>query len=74
MYNLKYSFNYLAGYDMQFDMKYAYFNFLQSIPYTLSNDPSLKNLRDGEAHFGGSSCKRRDESDVGDVSGDDENE
>ncbi|KAL8503638.1 hypothetical protein ACS0TY_022389 [Phlomoides rotata] len=23
-------------YDMQFDIKYAYFSFLQSIPYTLS--------------------------------------
>lgn len=25
----------LAGYDMRFDIKYAYFNFLQSIRYAL---------------------------------------
>ncbi|KAH6774349.1 2-oxoglutarate and oxygenase superfamily protein [Perilla frutescens var. hirtella] len=28
-------------YDMQFDIKYAYFNFLQSIPYTLPKHPAL---------------------------------
>ncbi|XP_057766714.1 lysine-specific demethylase JMJ32 [Salvia miltiorrhiza] len=43
-------------YDMQFDVKYAYFNFLQSIPYTLSKDPSLCKLRNGEAHLDISSC------------------
>ena len=29
----------LAGYDMQFDIKYAYFNFLQSIHH-----PEIKNM------------------------------
>lgn len=36
---------------MQFDIKYAYFNFLQSIPYALSEDPALCKLRNGKAHF-----------------------
>jgi len=31
-----------AGYDMQFDIKYAYFNFLQSIQYRSTPSPVLK--------------------------------
>lgn len=30
-----------AGYDMQFDIKYAYFNFLQSVPYQPTHNPTL---------------------------------
>lgn len=30
-----------AGYDMQFDIKYAYFNFLKSIQYRSIHDPTL---------------------------------
>lgn len=51
----------VAGYDMQFDIKYAYFNFLQSINYPAlhdmthhgkkcmksCSDPSAFNIRDG---------------------------
>ncbi|XP_051130041.1 lysine-specific demethylase JMJ32 [Andrographis paniculata] len=33
-------------YDMQFDIKYAYFNFLQSIPYSPPADPSLSKNKD----------------------------
>lgn len=47
---------------MQYDIKYAYFNFLQSIPYTLSQDPSPCELGNGEAHFDRSSCNLGDES------------
>ncbi|XWS71277.1 hypothetical protein CRYUN_Cryun03dG0124700 [Craigia yunnanensis] len=28
-------------YDMQFDIKYAYFNFLQSLPYQSTDDPTI---------------------------------
>lgn len=31
-----------AGYDMQFDIKYAYFNFLQSIQFRSTPSPLLK--------------------------------
>lgn len=54
----------LAGYDMQFDIKYAYFSFLQSIPYTLSVDPSLCELRNVERSLEKSSSNSGDESDV----------
>jgi jumonji domain-containing protein 7 len=30
-----------AGYDMQFDIKYAYFNFLQSIDYRNPTSPMM---------------------------------
>lgn len=46
----------MAGYDMQFDIRYAYFNFLQSIPFgsrfskteakDSGSDASKLNLRD----------------------------
>ena len=32
----------LAGYDMQFDIKYAYLNFLQSIHYPVLKSTMLK--------------------------------
>lgn len=32
---------YDAGYDMQFDIKYAYFNFLQSIDYRSPQSPMV---------------------------------
>ncbi|KAG8382051.1 hypothetical protein BUALT_Bualt05G0036300 [Buddleja alternifolia] len=51
-------------YDMQFDIKYAYFNFLQSIPYTLSNDPTLYKIRNMESRFERFLCNSGDESDV----------
>lgn len=31
----------LAGYDMQFDIKYAYFDFLQSVHYRSTHSPTL---------------------------------
>lgn len=31
----------MAGYDMQFDIKYAYFNFLQSIHCPSIENPTL---------------------------------
>ena len=31
-----------AGYDMQFDIKYAYFNFLQSIHYQSAPHPMVQ--------------------------------
>lgn len=29
---------------MQFDIKYAYFNYMQSIPYSLSEDPATRDV------------------------------
>ncbi|THF95814.1 hypothetical protein TEA_018229 [Camellia sinensis var. sinensis] len=54
----------LAGYDMQFDVKYTYFNFLQSIPH-----PSSHGLTLHEMGFVGSSsdtsiCYLGDEPDI----------
>ncbi|KAG6409607.1 hypothetical protein SASPL_127647 [Salvia splendens] len=51
-------------YDMQFDIKYAYFNFLQSIPSTLFEDPSRRRLRNDKARPGISLCSSGDVSDI----------
>ncbi|KAK6116909.1 hypothetical protein DH2020_049284 [Rehmannia glutinosa] len=51
-------------YDMQFDIKYAYFNFLQSIPHSLSNDRALFETRNVESNLDGSSFDSGDESDT----------
>lgn len=32
----------MTGYDMRFDIKYAYFNFLQSINYSSPSDPAFR--------------------------------
>lgn len=57
----------LTGYDMQFDIKYAYFSFLQSLPYTLSVDPALCEMRNLELSLDKSSCNSEDESNTTDV-------
>ncbi|KAL8054095.1 hypothetical protein ABFX02_05G115300 [Erythranthe guttata] len=51
-------------YDMQFDIKYAYFNFLQFIPYSLSEDPSSRKLINAESNFDKCSRNSEDESDT----------
>lgn len=38
--NMTIVLNTLAGYDMRFDIKYAYFNFLQSVVYPSACDSS----------------------------------
>ncbi|KAL8503635.1 hypothetical protein ACS0TY_022387 [Phlomoides rotata] len=54
-------------YDMQFDIKYAYFSFLQSIPCALSGDPALCEIRNVEQSLDRScSCNSGDESDTTD--------
>lgn len=41
-----------AGYDMQFDIKYAYFNFLQSIQYRSTPSPMLHDKLSEETDSG----------------------
>ncbi|KAI3453896.1 hypothetical protein Pfo_010559 [Paulownia fortunei] len=48
-------------YDMQFDIKYAYFNFLQFIPHSLSKDPALCEKRNVESSLNRSSYNSGDE-------------
>lgn len=51
-------------YDMRFDIKYAYFNFLQSIPYSPRKDPASCKVINVESSFSGSACNSGDESDI----------
>ncbi|KAL0297453.1 UNVERIFIED_CONTAM: hypothetical protein Sradi_6797400 [Sesamum radiatum] len=51
-------------YDMQFDIKYAYFKFLQSIPHSLSNDLEWCETRNVESSFDRSFNNSGDESDI----------
>ena len=52
---------YGTGYDMQFDIKYAYFNFLQSIPHSSIEDAKLPNAeRKEESEFEDFSCSLRE--------------
>ncbi|KAL0371976.1 UNVERIFIED_CONTAM: Bifunctional peptidase and (3S)-lysyl hydroxylase JMJD7 [Sesamum calycinum] len=51
-------------YDMQFDIKYAYFKFLQSISHSLSNDLEWCETRNVESSFDRSFNNSGDESDI----------
>lgn len=49
---------------MRFDIKYAYFNFLQSIPHSPRKDPASCKVINLESSFSGSACNSGDESDI----------
>ncbi|KAL3818349.1 hypothetical protein ACJIZ3_004254 [Penstemon smallii] len=51
-------------YDMPFDIKYAYFQFLQSIPYPPSKDPMLRKARNVESNSDGYTSNSGEESDI----------
>ncbi|CAI9784678.1 unnamed protein product [Fraxinus pennsylvanica] len=51
-------------YDMRFDIKYAYFNFLQSIPYSPRKDPASCKVINVKSSLSGSSCNSGGESDI----------
>ncbi|KAH0642776.1 hypothetical protein KY289_033750 [Solanum tuberosum] len=54
-------------YDMRFDIKYAYFNFLQSLPHSMLCDPASSGKLGLELQYNSSICNSEDESSMGDV-------
>lgn len=50
----------LAGYDMQFDIKYAYFNFLQSLHFKTPCDPTLLEIDYEDSRPNASICNSRE--------------
>ncbi|XP_057965154.1 lysine-specific demethylase JMJ32 [Malania oleifera] len=47
-------------YDMQYDLKYAYFNFLQSIQYPVFHHPALQAMENEGSCFDASVCSSKD--------------
>lgn len=52
---------------MRFDIKYAYFNFLQSLPHSMLCDPASSGKLGLESQHNSSICNSEDESSMGDV-------
>lgn len=52
---------------MRFDIKYAYFNFLQSLPHSLLCNPASSGKLGMESQCNSSICNSEDESSMGDI-------